>query len=62
MLSLMKKYKDEIDKCDLLIIELREEIEKLKKEKQTAIERLVSVLKKLDKINEEKKNLVINQQ
>ena len=60
MLSLMKKYKEEIDKCDLLIIELRKEIENLKKEKQTAIERLVSVLKKLDEINEEKKNIMIN--
>ena len=46
MLSLLKKYKSEIDKCDLLIIELRQEIEELKKEKQTAIQRLVSVLKK----------------
>ena len=55
MLSLLKKYKSEIDKCDLLIIELKQEIENLKKEKQTAIERLVSVLKKLDEINEEKK-------
>ncbi len=36
MLSLLKKYKSEIDKCDLLIIELRQEIENLKKEKQTA--------------------------
>ena len=60
MLSLLKKYKSEIDKCDLLIIELRQEIEELKKEKQTAIERLVSVLKKLDAINEEKKNIIIN--
>jgi len=60
MLSLLKKYKSEIDKCDLLIIELKQEIENLKKEKQTAIERLVSVLKKLDEINEEKKNIMIN--
>ena len=60
MLSLLKKYKSEIDKCDLLIIEFRQEIEELKKEKQTAIERLVSVLKKLDAINEEKKNIIIN--
>ena len=60
MLSLLKKYKSEVDKCDLLIIELKEEIENLKKEKQTAIERLVSVLKKLDEINEEKKNIMIN--
>jgi len=60
MLSLMKKYKEEIDKCDLLIVELRKEIENLKADKKNAVERLVNVLKKIDEINEEKKKIIIN--
>jgi hypothetical protein len=47
----MKKYKEEIDKCDLLIVELRKEIEKLKVDKKNAVERLVNVLKRFDEIN-----------
>ena len=56
----MKKYKEEIDKCDLLIVELRKEIENLKADKKNAVERLVNVLKKIDEINEEKKKIIIN--
>ncbi len=51
MLSLLKKYKEEIDKCDLVIVELRKEIENLKSDKKKAVERLVAVLKKLHEIN-----------
>ena len=60
MLSLLKKYKEEIDKCDLVIVELRKEIENLKADKKNAVERLVNVLKKIDEINEEKKKIIIN--
>ena len=51
MLSLMKKYKGEIDKCDLLIIELKQEIEKLKKEKDFSFSKL-SELFKLPSVSE----------
>jgi len=51
MLSIMKRYKEEIDKCDLLIVELRKEIENLKADKKNAVERLVNVLKKINEIN-----------
>jgi len=51
MLSLLKKYKEEIDKCDLVIVELRKEIENLKLDKKNAVERLVNVLKRLHEIN-----------
>jgi len=51
MLSLLKKYKEEIDKCDLLIVELRKEIENLKLDKKNAVERLVNVLIRLHEIN-----------
>ena len=60
MLSLLKKYKTEIDKCDLIIHELKEEIENLKKDKKIAVERLVEVLKKNEEINEETKKIMIN--